>query len=346
MIRLRTILPAILGILVTCAQAQYGFGPLDIVKWSTFDSGQNSQAKGLLTRVINNEAEFQAYWSKYQGQAPYTAPRGIQWGKEMLIAIHIGERSTGGYKVHVDSIKRERSSELVLSYVETTPSGPTTQALTSPWTIVKMDRTAGNPVFRKRTQKERSIEVTKGCGCCTKCTYHEPLSYDLATQIRLDADLNRIHTPNGMWWRELDSGDNGRAIGFTWRISRTPENFTQVALNLTGREPSGRDLRSVDWDREQVLALALGRMPGPGYSLRIDSVDRVGPTRVQIRYTVIQPPIGPAVVTNVSNPYAFIRMDRTRDLDRIEWIRRNFKPYLYTGAPSCDCKCKSCRARH
>jgi len=58
---------------------------------------------------------------------------------------------------------------------------------------------------------------------------------------------------------------------------------------------SGRDLRAVDWDREQVLALALGRMPGPGYSIRIDSVDRVGPTRVQVRYTVIQPPIGPLV---------------------------------------------------
>jgi hypothetical protein len=339
-----------LSALAGTVSAQAGFGALDTVRWSTFRSGTYSKADQPTNRIINNEAEFQTYWARFHGEAPYQAPRGIEWGKELLIAIHLGERSSGGYSVYVQSIKRTRAAEITIEFVEETPAkgGANLTVITSPWTIVRMNRTAGNPVFKKRTETaRRGIIVVSPCDCCSRCTCGQesgPSIGDWGRPVRLDPTHGGRYPERYVWWRELSSGEDGKMVGFTWNVLRSALELDTYWSKLSGDKRLRFDPRSIDWDREQVLALSLGRMQGPGYSVEVESVERTSPNDVLVRYVAVHPPAGPPIVTRTSSPWILIRMDRTSLTDRLTFSRRNYQPYVYTGSP-CPCRCRDCRGR-
>ena len=168
-------LGALVGTLVATGGAQWGAGTQAPLKYRTFNSGVHSNIQHSGLRVLNNDAEFQSYWAQLTGSAA-NAPRGIEWGKELLIAINLGTRSSGGYQVYVERIDRPKPNDIVVHYVESQPApgSVNTAVMTSPWVLVRMDRAGGNIQFQGRVTKSRVIQIappakcgcTCGCGCC------------------------------------------------------------------------------------------------------------------------------------------------------------------------------------
>ncbi|MBX3118508.1 MAG: protease complex subunit PrcB family protein [Fimbriimonadaceae bacterium] len=148
-----------------------GATAMPAIQWRTYKDGGFSKHNELHTRIINNEAEWQSYWSKAFGESPSQAPRDIQWGKEMAVAIHVGEMRAGGTKVYVESISRPRPHDVVVSYVVSSPAPgtPVAQVISQPWVIIRMDRSAGNISFARRNVSQRVIPGGGNCNCGGKC---------------------------------------------------------------------------------------------------------------------------------------------------------------------------------
>ena len=64
-------------------------------------------------------------------------PPKVDWAKEMVLAVYMGARPTGGYAVRIPSVTEEKE-KLVAAVAERKP-GPTelvSQAFTAPFTLV------------------------------------------------------------------------------------------------------------------------------------------------------------------------------------------------------------------
>ncbi len=113
----------------------------------TVAQGPRSAVTQAREAVARTAAEWQALWKVHGGTEPATV---VDLGKEMVAAVFLGTRATGGYSVEIVSARREGDA-LVIEYAERVP-GPdaiVTQALTSPFHIVRLPQHAGTVRFRR-----------------------------------------------------------------------------------------------------------------------------------------------------------------------------------------------------
>lgn len=168
---MKGLLGAIVGTLVATGGAQWGQSFQTPIKWRTFDSGTTSRIQARSMRVLNNEAEFQTYWAQHTGSAA-DAPKGVEWGKELLIAIHSGVKTSGGYTVYVETMDRPTPNDIVVKFVEVKPPAGSVNItlMTSPWVLVRMERAGGNIRFQGREVTGRIIQSPPPqCGCKCAC---------------------------------------------------------------------------------------------------------------------------------------------------------------------------------
>lgn len=97
--------------------------------------------------VVRSPAEWDTLWKSHAG--PQAVPV-VDFSTNMVAAVFLGERPTGGYRVAIVGVRRENDA-LVLDYVERAPGAAdiVTQVLTSPFHIVKLPRFSGPIRFRK-----------------------------------------------------------------------------------------------------------------------------------------------------------------------------------------------------
>lgn len=69
----------------------------------------------------------------------------VDWSKEMLVAVAMGTRMTGGYQVKMDSVARRSDGVVVVRFIEIKPKpgDAVFQALTSPYIVVRTPRLEG-----------------------------------------------------------------------------------------------------------------------------------------------------------------------------------------------------------
>lgn len=155
------------------AQFQF-YGSQGGPAFRTLAEGTQSEATQFRTEVLNSEGDLQRWWTKIGGNPAVTAPKGVQWGKEMLVAINLGQRPTLGYKVYVETIAK-RLGQLAVTVVELKPApgAMVGQAITSPWVIIRMDRQSEPLVFQRKEIVSRVIGGSKPapCGCTCGCPY-------------------------------------------------------------------------------------------------------------------------------------------------------------------------------
>lgn len=72
----------------------------------------------------------------------------INYEKQMLLALFMGEKSSGGYTISVDHIL-ETSAKVTVFVKEQTPEGMATMALTSPFCFVLVDKNDKDIIFEK-----------------------------------------------------------------------------------------------------------------------------------------------------------------------------------------------------
>jgi|SRR5688572_8724682 hypothetical protein len=113
----------------------------------TIAQGTHSRIEEARDAVVRTPAEWLALWKAHGQGEP---PAAVEFGKEMVAAVFLGTRATGGYAVQITGTSREKDT-LVIDYVEQRPGGDVivTQALTSPFHIVRLPRHDGPVRFRR-----------------------------------------------------------------------------------------------------------------------------------------------------------------------------------------------------
>ncbi len=114
------------------------FKPSTVAKGS---SGGVTKAGEL---VIRDEVAFTKVWAEVNSRRfpPPAPPTTIDFKKDMVLAVFLGARSSGGYSIEVASARQRKDGALEVSVRRTAPEPGrvTTQALTQPYHLVTVPR--------------------------------------------------------------------------------------------------------------------------------------------------------------------------------------------------------------
>lgn len=92
-------------------------------------------------QVIRDDDAFATLWNSLHGSTPPPRPD-VDFSEQMVLAVVLGERPTGGYQVEISNITRNVNPTLVRAFVTETVPGSSctvTQAITVPYHIIKVD---------------------------------------------------------------------------------------------------------------------------------------------------------------------------------------------------------------
>lgn len=249
------------------------------IQFDVLRSGEQSQITKEQMIVIQTEGDFQNYWRAAMGNTDY--PRGeINWAKQFLIAVNLGTRNTGGYKVFVQSIERARSAELEVTVVELVPSGQTAQVVTSPYEIVRVDRAPGKVTFN-RVKRNAPSTGGNGGGNWNNCRWRTFMS----------------ETTGG--------GSHAREIAIY-----NPQDFKEYWRDCFGAS-SDCPADQVDWNNEMLVAIHLGSQSSTGYNVLVESVTPLN-DGIGVSYIKQVPATGQRVTRTKTSPYVIIRLPRTQ----------------------------------
>jgi hypothetical protein len=114
-------------------------GPIEDIEYVTLSQGEDDGPEAAKEEVINNQ---DAYTTFFDGSPPNTPD--VNWEEEMVVAVALGERSSGGYSVEITNIKHHTTGltqgSVEIRYVERVPSGVSTDPITCPYHAVKCQR--------------------------------------------------------------------------------------------------------------------------------------------------------------------------------------------------------------
>lgn len=103
-------------------------------------------------RVIRTRPEWIEAWAGLGGPQPPTAPPDVDFERDMVVLVALGERGSGGHAVRVEGVSGGSAGSVTVHVTRTAP-GPmcmTTQAVTSPVDVVRVPRAAGVVRFATR----------------------------------------------------------------------------------------------------------------------------------------------------------------------------------------------------
>jgi hypothetical protein len=113
--------------------------------------GYRSGVREPLQTVVRNQAEWDSLWKKHSVETNPQPPPFVDFKRQIVVAVFLGEKPTGGYDVEI--IRAEQSDgALVLHYREKSPlpGSIAIQALTQPFHIIQMVRDDNfKPTFRR-----------------------------------------------------------------------------------------------------------------------------------------------------------------------------------------------------
>jgi hypothetical protein len=114
---------------------------------TTVGQGAYSGINDASELVVRSPTEWDALWKAHAGLKPIPA---VDFSQELIAAVFLGTRPSGGFGVEILGTRREAAA-LVIEYRERAPAAGdiVTQALTSPFHIVKVPRFDGPIRFRK-----------------------------------------------------------------------------------------------------------------------------------------------------------------------------------------------------
>ena len=122
------------------------------VSFQTIAKGYRSGVRESLQVVASNRAEWDALWKRHVSIETNPAPTpAINFDKEIVIGVFLGEKPTGGYDVEIIRVE-QTDGALVLHYREKSPlpGSIAIQALTQPFHIIQVVRDDNlKPTFRR-----------------------------------------------------------------------------------------------------------------------------------------------------------------------------------------------------
>ena len=112
-----------------------------------------------LRMVIRNRDAWLKIWEQLSSQQQPSPPLPeIDFSREMLIVVAMGQRNTGGFSIIVDGVyERDKKLEVVVKSTSPGQNCGTFQALTQPVDIIRLQKSDHSVVFRE-------TDVTNDCG--------------------------------------------------------------------------------------------------------------------------------------------------------------------------------------
>jgi hypothetical protein len=112
------------------------------ISFQTVAKGSRSGVREPLQMVIRSQAEWDTLWKRHVSIETNLPPApAIDFNKEIVIAVFLGEKPTGGYDVEIIRAE-QRDGALVIHYREKSPpsAGIVIQSLTQPFHIIQVIR--------------------------------------------------------------------------------------------------------------------------------------------------------------------------------------------------------------
>ncbi|MEZ6015533.1 MAG: protease complex subunit PrcB family protein [Planctomycetota bacterium] len=138
-----------LGVGVACRSKDCAEPP--VIELDVRDLGQASQSRVREQRVVvaRDAQAWSQLWSEHSGlQLPSSPAPEVDFTREMVVAVFLGERPTGGFEVHIDSVTSTPVALVVkASSTAPNPDAMVTQALTAPMHAVAVPQTDGEPAL-------------------------------------------------------------------------------------------------------------------------------------------------------------------------------------------------------
>ena len=230
--------------------------------------------------------------------------------KDMAVAIFLGNRLTGGYRIILLSAKEE-ADVYVINYMESEPGGLVTQALTTPYLITLLPKTDKKVIFKKwdhrliylahelekRQMGQILSEVLAG-------TIDSPTGCILETMEDIDPEV--VHA----LIEALKVPDNDVRVNVIWALGKIGPQARAAVPELM------EALGDKDWKVRFPAAWALGRI-GPDAVETIPSlIHALGDRKVDVRREAVQAlgwigsqanEVVPALIGSLKDPDADIR---------------------------------------
>lgn len=117
--------------------------PPEQLTWEVM--AQGTQASGFderTFRFVQNERELIELWNRaWAGRLELPPVPGVNFRRETILAVFLGQQPTGGYGIEVADATLEGQELFVdMRFREPDPGAITTQALTSPWVMIRVLR--------------------------------------------------------------------------------------------------------------------------------------------------------------------------------------------------------------
>jgi len=109
------------------------------VNFETIDIGYYCAHRERGDYIIQTQQEWDDLWQKTYG-ASLEAPD-INFSSNIVIAVYMGTRATGGYRIEITNIgENEEHIRVYIRETRPSPFGFVTMAVTQPYHIVKLNR--------------------------------------------------------------------------------------------------------------------------------------------------------------------------------------------------------------
>ena len=100
--------------------------------------------------VISNSIDLKLLYTKLNlSRKPGLPIPDVDFEKESIIAVFMGEKLTGGYAISIESISKVSKSSIEVKIKETNPGDMATMAITSPFAIYKVSISNAKTTFIK-----------------------------------------------------------------------------------------------------------------------------------------------------------------------------------------------------
>ena len=123
------------------------------VAFRNIAKGYRSGFSEAAQTIVRTQAEWNALWRKHSSieTNPSQAPA-VDFGKEIVVGVFLGQKPTGGYAVEIVSVERNDGT-LTVSFREKVPppGAILTQAFTQPFHIVRIGVEGTQAVRFRRT---------------------------------------------------------------------------------------------------------------------------------------------------------------------------------------------------
>jgi hypothetical protein len=114
--------------------------------------GYQSALKPGTIRVVRNASDWQELWKEHTAQMmPRPEAPAVDWEKNMLVCVALGERPTAGYRVEIESIEREKNRVIVTAHeTKPAPDAILPQVITHPYVMAVTPRSDGEVELRMK----------------------------------------------------------------------------------------------------------------------------------------------------------------------------------------------------